>query len=229
MSSPIASKQKKWIDKALINVHQSLSHNHRVAILSDIIFDEIKALYPNPQEIKVLDMGCGDMSIIGNITKKAEISNWVGMDIYELPESMKETPLWEHYRQFDTKKIDFPDDYFDVGLFSDVLHHIPESERLVVISEAARVCKYLIIKDHFEHGLVSRHILRMMDFVGNYGYGVSVPQRYFDNNSFVMLLQSANLHELSRRSEIDLYGHLTFIKHLLKPNLQFISVLKTAS
>ena len=142
---------------------------------------------------------------------------------------MKDTPLWKHYRQFNTKKIDFPDDYFDVGLFSDVLHHIPESERLVVISEAARVCKYLIIKDHFEHGLVSRHILRMMDFVGNYGYGVSVPQRYFDNNSFVMLLQAANLHEISRRSEIDLYGHLAFIKYLLRPNLQFISVLKTAN
>ena len=44
-------------------------------------------------------------------------------------------------------QLDFPDGYFDVGLFIDVLHHIAYNQQANFIQEAARTCKTVLIID----------------------------------------------------------------------------------
>lgn len=224
MSSPITSKRKNFFDRGLINIHQASSHSHRVEILSDLIGLKIKALCQS-DNIKCLDIGCGDMSIISSIAKKNGNIDWIGLDIHPLPEIMKDTPLWQHYRQFDGQRMEFGDNQFDIGIFSDVLHHVPESSRIGLLKEAARSCNAIIIKDHFEYGFYSREMLRIMDFLGNYGYGVSVPKRYFDHASFKNSIAAAGLTVRSLDIGIKLYEQLPILKHILKPQWQFISIL----
>src|SRR5690606_1847541 len=104
--------------------------------------------------------------------------------------------------------LPFANGSFSIGLFADVLHHVPEAYVKQLLREAARVCHILIIKDHVESGLLSRQILRLMDYVGNAGYGISVPRRYLTPTSFAALLEDADCLQDRQQIGVDLYGHL---------------------
>ncbi|MDP3221885.1 MAG: hypothetical protein Q8M96_01995, partial [Rubrivivax sp.] len=88
---------------------------------------------------------------------------------------------------------------------------------------AARVGHSVLIKDHFEYGWLSRQALRAMDFVGNFGYGVSIPDRYFDHSSFTDLCGSAGV--ACQRVEVGLkmYEHLPVLRSVLRPEWHFFA------
>ena len=71
----------------------------------------------------------------------------------------------------------------------------------------------------------SRTMLRVMDFVGNWGYGVSVPERYFTREGFARLAKEQHLVITAIDSGLDLYEHLPGMGKLLRPDWQFIAVL----
>lgn len=175
---------------------------------------------------KVLDIGCGDMTIAENIMSKLEGTDITCLDTYPLPEDLKGEEKWNKYVGFDGKNIPFEDKKFDVAILCDVLHHDFEHVQQI-LSEAYRVAKFVIIKDHFEYGFVSRQTLRLMDFIGNWGYGVSVPKRYFSKQTYQQLIDAnPSITEHLRICPIPLYQH-NFIFNLICPGkLQYISVLK---
>jgi len=108
----------------------------------------------------------------------------------------------------------------------DVLHHVPEAMRSHLLQEALRACDILIIKDHFENGWFSRHMLRAMDFVGNYGYGISVPKRYFTESSLRELAkQTDGILDVKER-RIDLYSHFGVMGKFFNPEWQFLGVIQ---
>ena len=128
--------------------------------------------------------------------------------------------------QFDGAHVPFADGAFACAMLCDVLHHASESGQRDLLMEAKRVADYVIIKDHFEYGPWSRQMLRLMDFVGNYGYGISIPNHYFSQASFDRLVRDAGLQIHSIRVGILLYRHLPLATYLLRSNWQFIAVLK---
>jgi SAM-dependent methyltransferase len=224
MSSPIAKKTKNSLEKAVIKSHQKLSHNNRIDYLSKLfigILDELDL-----PEISLLDIGCGDMSIAENLMKEHGEIQATCLDTYPLPEAYVDNPKWEKYVSFDGRKIPFEDKKFDVAVLCDVLHHDFEYAG-VILKEACRVAKYVIIKDHFEYGVVSRQTLRLMDFIGNWGYGVSVPDRYFSKKTYQDLLgELEGVQEVKQICPIPLYQH-SFVFNLICPGkLQYISILK---
>jgi hypothetical protein len=105
-----------------------------------------------------------------------------------------------------------------------VLHHAPE-DAARLLAEAGRVARHVLVKDHFEYGPYSRAMLRLMDFVGNWGYGVSVPERYFSRTEFVLLAAEQKLHISALDCGLELYDHLPLVGTLLRPRWQFIAVL----
>lgn len=226
MSSPLARPNKRWIERAVVRLHQDMSHDRRVRCLSQEIAGELSRRFAGIEgAISGVDIGCGDMGIAEGISSCWPHIGWECLDIYELPaETGRLDPRWRKYRQFDGRRIDRPDKSADFALFTDVLHHVPDEGRLPLLKEAARVANTVIVKDHLEYGMWSRTMLRAMDFIGNWGYGVSVPRRYFTEQSFRELCCHCGLSVVSLRVGIDLYSHFR-LNLVLRPKWQFIAVL----
>ncbi len=225
MSSPIAKLKKSPIDKLLIKTHQKFSHNHRVEILSQHFSHIIKKFFKTSEQIKLLDVGCGDMSITEKICLSDNRIIPVCIDVFNLSEIFKGEKRWSKYLKFDGKNIPFPDNHFEIALLSDVLHH-DFNNSYNLLKESVRVSKYVLVKDHFEYGVYSRLILKLMDTIGNWGYGVPIPNMYFTKHSFQNLLDQLELKEEYRFENVNLYSHNIIFNILLRPSWQFISLIK---
>ena len=141
---------------------------------------------------------------------------------------MVDDPRWAKYQQFDGCKIDAPDRHFEASLFCDVMHHIP-GDLVANLKEAARVSQTVVIKDHFEYSLYSRSMLQLMDIVGNWGYDISIPKRYFSRTRFAQLAEACGLEIADLNIGIELYRHNAVFHRVLRPKCQFIAVLRHAS
>jgi SAM-dependent methyltransferase len=229
MSSPLANLAPSAADDLLVGLHQRLSHKTRVAILARLIAGAI-ARHTRAAAPVCLDVGCGDFSMARTIQSLSPQSRWHGLDVYPLDDARKSDPAWATYRSFDGTHMPFEDASFDVILICDALHHASADQRRALAREAARVSRGLvIIKDHFEYGLVSRQMLRLMDVVGNRGYGVPIPDAYFTADSFADWIAGGGLTERERTVGIDLYERLGVVGRLFRPEWQFLSVLAPAA
>ena len=227
MSSPIAKKKKNFFDRWLIAFHRKASHSNRIELLSDLLLKEIHFIMQkdNKQIVSCLDVGCGDMTLSETISKKDKKICFKGIDIHEVPLNLRNSEKWKNYTCFDGKNIPFHNRSFDIVLFSDVLHHDYENIG-VLLKEAKRVSKYVLIKDHFEYGFMSRKILQLADIIGNYGYGISIPKRYLSKKSYNEFLTKCDLEEVKRSSPLYLYNHNPLVKMIFRPKYQFISILQ---
>jgi len=72
-------------------------------------------------------------------------------------------------------------------------------------------------------------MLWAMDFVGNWGYGVSLPKRYFTRQGFEDIVGKAGLRTMRIETGIDLYAHIPAARTVLRPAWQFIAVLETGA
>ncbi len=165
------------------------------------------------------------MTIVEKIAGQNPSIEWLCTDIHELPPHLRDSEKWRKYRPFDGLHLPFEEGTFDVVLFSDVLHHcLPRAP--ILLREAARVGRFVVVKDHFERSLFSRQVLRLMDFVGNYGYGVQVPKKYFTPESFRKLCLSEGLQECRSQENPDLYANSLLWRHLFRKSWQFLAVLE---
>lgn len=223
MSSPIAKPDKSNLDKALIAGHQKLSHSHRISRLTELFSNRITSLgFMAP--VKVLDVGCGDMTLAKGLLEWNNTIELTCVDVYPPPADARTSDgLWAHYREFDGRTLPYAANSFDAVIFSDVLHHVPPECLNSLLASAGHVGRVVLIKDHFEYGPVSRQMLRAMDFVGNYGYGVSVPERYFSPASFLAVLDASGLKPDHLEVGIQLYEHLPVLRKILSPRWQFLA------
>lgn len=228
MSSPLAKRRRSPFDRALIGVHRQLSHSKRVQLLAECIADE----HVRPLGAKrCLDLGCGDMTLAWAVRSLCPETDWTGADIYPLPNELKQLPEWANYRQISDKgdSLPFKAGEFDITLLCDVLHHVPDEDQHCLLAECLRVSRVVVVKDHYEYGLFSRQLLRLMDFVGNYAYGVSVPRRYFTRSSFEELVRKAAGRIERSQVGVNLYGHLPFIGRVLRPDWHFFARVTAAT
>lgn len=226
MSSPLAKIDRTLVDRVLIDVHTRASHGTRVEILARLVAQVIeKQARRGP--LVCLDVGCGDLTLSRSVGALLPRTSWRGVDIHPLDASRVDDPAWAHYQQFNGEALPFEDASIDVVLVCDVLHHASPQQRLRLVRELGRVSRgIIIIKDHFEYGPVSRQMLRLMDWVGNRGYGVSVPDSYFTPKSFALTMRKGRLVEIDRIVGIHLYGHLGVFARWLDPKWQMLAVLK---
>jgi SAM-dependent methyltransferase len=225
MSSPIANRDRTPWQRFLVRFHQVSAHTNRISRLATYFGEAIDRILPRgSSEIRGLDVGCGDMSLAETIESRNPRIQWTCADIHELPPDYISLPRWEKYRKFDGKTLPFPAHSFDVVIFSDVFHHcIKKAPEL--LAEATRVGRYVVVKDHFEYGWYSRQVLRLMDFVGNYGYGVAIPLLYFTQEEFQQTCEMARAKIIQLQIGLDLYPNNPILRHFLRRDWQFMAVL----
>ena len=214
MSSPNAKTTYDPLSKLLIWFHQRASHGRRVRQLVQALAARI------PVGARVLDLGCGDMSLLKGLAEARGLSRCVGADIWPL--QVPPPPGCEYVQIEPGKPFPWAMKDFDVVLLIDTLHHAGDQDHL--LREAVRTGAKVLVKDHFEYGPWSRVMLRLMDFVGNYGYGVPLPDRYFTRRRFHSLVEE-NAPET--RCQVDvglsLYDHLPLVRHILQRKWHFIA------
>lgn len=177
--------------------HQYIYTEETLEMLNNII----------PKQGKILDIGCGTGFVAENLSDR----DWYGVDIS--PKSIeKAKQFYKEVKLGDiTKRIPYPDDYFDYVLCLATLHHvykcIPET-----IREARRVLKpkgEVIIIDHDDRNtqqrLMHSGLLRL------------VPCKYEKalNIEKILCVLTMNGFEISKFKEIKTYAE----QQALKPHI----------
>ena len=106
----------------------------------------------------------------------------------------------------------------------DVLHHIGIDKAWKILSQLSKSSDCIIVKDHFEHGFFSRHLLRFVDFYANYAYGVNITDKYFDKNSWNKIFKKIKLKEKFHVSPFQ--QHDGIFNLILNKKHHFMSLLK---
>lgn len=213
-----------------------LEHKKTLIIISDLIRkiakgDRLKSLtnkvetlienevYDGKKKVSVIDFGCGSMEISKRIQHKKFIKNIVGLDIFDSKYKNKKLQYFQYKNFADLKRFKS-----DVVILIDVLHHIGIDKSHLVLKKLSKNSKILIIKDHFEHGFFSRHLLRFVDFYANFAYGVTIPKKYFDITSWKKTVKKTKLKE--NYFEKNFQQHVGLFNFILNKRHHFISVLK---
>ena len=203
----------------------------REKILSEKYFNIIKTLKLK-KNIKILDYGSGFQPIIIlNLIKKLKKSGYnskvICADFYKkkhLTKLNKKNNSIQFVNLKELKKFNLK---FDIVIISDVLHHI-NIENISYLKKIfytlSQRSNYILLKDHFEYGIISRNILRLMDFIGNYYNEVSIPKKYFTKDKLNNLINQAGLKVIKRIEDVKIYSYLFLF--FANPKYQFIYILK---
>ena len=199
-------------------LHDKFVFGRRARILSDW-FAEFA-----PRGCRILDVGCGDGLISALLQSKRPDLSIQGIDV--LARESTHIPV----RKFDGTHMPFQDGFFDVVLFSDVLHHTEDPR--ILMREACRVADHVLIKDHYREGLAAYSRLRFMDWIGNARFGVALPYNYWTKAQWREAWRLMGLRTEQMSTQLGLYfppvnwifgAQLHFIALLGKNSLDSIS------
>ena len=171
------------IGSATSAVHGKLVLGRRVKVLAG----HVAALLPSDART-LLDVGCGDGTLARMVIEQRKDVRVSGFEVRARP--MTAIPV----REFDGRILPVADASEDVVLLVDVLHHADDPRLL--LREAARVARRaVIIKDHLSDPWLGRQRLRVMDWVGNVGHGVSLRNGYWSHAEWSDAFTEAGLVE----------------------------------
>jgi len=143
----------------------------------------------------------------------------VGIDTFHFKFKKKKMRYIQSDIFFKSNKIKF-----DLVIAVDVLHHIGIDQAPKILQKLSKVSNNVIIKDHFEHGFLSRHLLRFVDFYANYAYGVNIPKKYFDYLSWDLAVKKSSLKQVKLIKNFQQHDGLFNL--ILNKKHHFISILK---
>jgi SAM-dependent methyltransferase len=173
-------------------VHDRYSYSKRLNRLRQLLAENISL------GERVLDVGCGDGQLAFFIMQERPDIEVHGIDV--LVREKTKIPV----AAFDGKQFPYPDDTFDVVMFSDVLHHTNDPR--VLLNEAARVAKRaIVLKDHTLDGPFAYSTLRLMDWVGNSRHGVTLPYNYWPKHRWLKTFESMGLVVRSWHQDLKMY------------------------
>lgn len=174
------------------------------------------------KKLTLLDYGCGKLDFTLYLNKKNYVHKAVCVDNYQSKYNILAKNI--KYIDISKSKITSKKNFFDLAIVIDVLHHIGVNNCQKKLQEICHVSKYVIIKDHFEYGYLSRQLLRLSDWYGNYGTEVNIPKKYFTKNEWNSLIKKCKLKEINIMQNVK--QHKGLFSLILPAKHQFIALIQ---
>jgi len=221
----------KHIKLVLKKIRLLLLSSQREKNLAKIISKQILLLAKNKNKINILDYGSGFEPMVinliyKNIKNKYRTININCCDYYTNNQVKKLNKQNKNIKFFKIDALRSIKKRYDISICADVLHHVGV-ENLTGIKKILfflkSKSKNILIKDHYEYSIISRQLLRFMDFVGNYYNGVNVPKKYFTKNSIEKILKQSNLKLNKEINNFQYYSKMFLF--FSNPKLHFIKIL----
>lgn len=184
------------------------------------------------KNIKILDYGSGIEPSLIQLIKKQLLKESVdvishGYDFYNDEQITKLENKSKKEFYFKTSELINSKEIYDFAIISDVLHHM-NVENVTLIKNTLNMIKsksnYIIIKDHFQYGILSNQFLRFLDFFGNLNSNIKTPKKYFSVEQLDEIITDLNL-SLKFKILNNRY-HSKFLFFLSNPKYHFIYLLK---
>jgi len=199
---------------------RKISGGDRLGRISKTIIEISKKIsLIDEKKISILDFGCGSMEISKKLQKHSFVKKIIGTDTFDFKFKTKKMRYIQSTKFFESKN-----NKFDLIIAVDVLHHIGIDDAHKILKKLSKISKHIIIKDHFEHGFFSRHLLRFVDFYANYAYGVNIPDKYFDYRSWNKTVKKSSLKEIKFIKKFQQHDGLFNL--ILNKKHHFVSLLK---
>ena len=213
-----------WLARVL-DFFRAMVGGDRFSNLYNAINSTIHNLYPDKIPAKLIDYGCGMMAIPMKLKSDGAISGFIGLDIYPADGLLDTSDGRVSYLQIGPNWTQELSDYYEVAIVTDVLHHVDsDKERVSILRDLSCLAEFIIVKDHFEYGIFSRQLLRFIDWLGNFAYGVRIPDEYFTKESWLRLITEAGLTQIKLQDEVKIHSGL--VGFFIPSRYHFISVLK---
>jgi hypothetical protein len=144
--------------KSAVELYGATQQDPRSELLAKRIALHIESLVPRGRA-NCVDIGYGDTALAEAVHERLLRTNWRCVDVRPAPPGLRD-PFGSAYRAFDDNTIPFGDAEFDVAVLNDVIHDTPE-QAARLLAEAARVARYVIVKDCFERDSYPRTMPRL--------------------------------------------------------------------
>lgn len=146
----------------------------------------------------VLDIGCGDGKIAKLLMLNRPDVTVNGID------TLRRDQVCIDVEVFDGKEIPCEDDFYDIAMLVDVLHHTDNPRAM--LKEACRVSRRgLIIKDHICESQLQELTLRIMDYVGNARFCVNLKYHYWHEAQWFRIFDELKLKNVVWKNDLGLY------------------------
>lgn len=196
-----------------VGLHDKYVFQRRIKVIAN----EIVKIIPN--QISILDIGCGDGNISNLVKQQKENIRYQGIDIMARPKCA--IP----FQVYDGVNIPANDGEFDAAQYVDVLHHVPDEYLMNLLKETCRVTnRYLIIKDHLWQNAFDYQTLKFMDWVGNAPYGVKVIYNFKTEKFWLNAFEELGLEVVSMQTKIPLYPGIFNL--IFGRKLHFVALLR---
>ncbi len=213
-----SSKNKKLFI-TVSNFIRKVFGGDRVKRISETIVNLSKKIsLESNKKISIIDFGCGSMEVSKKLQKHSFVNKITGIDTFDFQyktKKMKYTQSDKFFKSINNK--------FDLVIVVDVLHHMGIDDAHKILKKLSKISKHIIVKDHFEYGFFSRHLLRLIDFYGNYAYDVNIPDKYFDFKSWQKTVKKSSLKEIKFIKNFQQHDGL--FNFILNKKYHFISLL----
>ncbi|BCZ49003.1 hypothetical protein psyc5s11_50700 [Clostridium gelidum] len=174
---------------------------------------------------KILEIGCGEGSILEVLSKKSFGKNLYGIDISASGvqvASKRNIPNLAECQVYDGYNVPYESDYFDLVILTHVIEHVEYPRKLLY--EASRVAKYVFVEVPLEDNIRGSN---------NFIFDKTGHINFYSKKTIRKLIQSCNLNiynELVTNPSYETYEFENkkanfFIKELM---LKFLSKISTS-
>jgi len=216
--------KKNFLQQFLSHLRLKVLQNEREKKIADILYKIIKT---RKKKISICDYGSGfNPDVIRFLAKKINYKSIHCYDFYNNKQLslLNKNPLNIKFKKIESFKKNKKK--YDVAIIIDVLHHIGINNKIVknILVNLKLKSKILIIKDHFEDSFLSRLLLQIMDWIGNYKDNVSIPNEYYTKRKLKKTLETCNFKNYRISQNYKIYSNKFLF--FSQKKLHFIAIIK---